>query len=300
MAPRANWKGYLKVAEVSCQVSLYTAASTGERIAFHTLNRETGHRVRRQFIDSETGKPVDTDAQVKGYETGKGEYVVLEPEDIAASVPESDKTLSVEAFVACDEIDRVYLDRPYYLAPSTPVASEAFALLREGMRKKNVAAIARTVLFRRMRTVLLRACQHGLIAHTLNFDYEVRPAQAVFSGIPEIKITGEMLDLAKHIITTKLGRFDPTTFDDRYEAALAEVVKAKLEGRPVKARAAPKPEKVVDLMAALRQSAKAAGRATRKSASDTGGRRAEPARAKSAAKASKKGPSDHSARRKAS
>ena len=122
MAPRANWKGFLKVGELSCPVALYTAASSSDRIAFHTLNRETGHRVKRQFVDPETEEPVTADQQVKGYEVSKGEYVMLEPEEVAAAVPESDKTLDVEAFIDCGDIDDVYFDRPYYLAPSSPAA----------------------------------------------------------------------------------------------------------------------------------------------------------------------------------
>src|ERR1700722_18465209 len=115
MAPRANWKGFLKIAELSCPVALYTAVSSSDRIGFHILNRSTGHRVQRQFVDQKTGDPVETADQVKGYETGQGEYVILQPEEIAAAVPESDKTLGVEAFIPCSEIDDVYFDRSYYL-----------------------------------------------------------------------------------------------------------------------------------------------------------------------------------------
>ena len=129
----------MKVAELTCPVALYTAASTSERIAFHTLNRATGHRVRRQFVDQETGKPVESDEQVKGYEVGEGEYVALEPDEIAAAVPESDKTLAVAAFIRCDDIDTVYFDRPYYLSPSNRIAADAFALIREGLRARKVA-----------------------------------------------------------------------------------------------------------------------------------------------------------------
>ena len=256
MAPRANWKGFLKVAQLTCQVGLFTAASTSERIAFHTLNRQTGNRVRRVFVDQESGEPVESEDQAKGYEVGQGEYVVLEPDEVAAAVPESDKTLNVEAFIACPDIDGVYFDRPYYLAPANPVAGEAFAVIREAMRKQQVAALARTVLFRRVRNLLIRAHGPGLVANTLNFDYEVRPAKEAFAGIPEIRIEGEMLDLAKHIIKTKLGRFDPRKFDDRYEAALAELVRAKLEGKPLPARKPSPAAKPLDLMEALRQSAR--------------------------------------------
>ncbi|PSH69073.1 Ku protein [Phyllobacterium brassicacearum] len=255
MAPRANWKGFLKVAELTCPVALYTAASTSERIAFHTLNRATGHRVQRQFIDTDTGKPVEREDQVKGYEVGSGEYIVLEPEEVAAAVPESDKTLAVEAFIPYDELDHIYFDKPYYLTPSDKLGQEAFALIRDGLKARNVAALAQTVLFRRVRTLLIRAEDSGLIATTLNFDYEVRSAKDAFSDVPDMKIKGEMLDLAKHIIETKHGTFDPSEYKDRYEAALTELVKAKLEGKPIPARKPAKSEKVVDLMQALRESA---------------------------------------------
>lgn len=255
MAPRANWKGFLKVAEVSCPVALYTAASTSDRIAFHTLNRATGHRVRRQFVDSDTGKPVERDEQVKGYEVGSGEYIMLDPEEVASAVPDSDKTLSVSTFIGCGDIDDVYFDKPYYLAPSDRNAEEAYALIREGMRTKKVAALAQTVLFRRVRTVLIRAHGKGLIATTLNFDYEVRSAKDAFDSVPDMKIKGEMLELAEHIIKTKSGKFNPKDFSDRYDAALADLVKAKIEGRKIEVRKEPKQEKVVDLMAALRESA---------------------------------------------
>ena len=253
--PRANWKGFLRLGELSCGVALYTAASQSERIAFHLLNRKTGHRLHREFVDSDTGKPVEAEDQVKGYETGQGDYVMLEPEEIAETVPESDKLLEIEQFIGCGEIDTVYFDRPYYLAPADRAAAEAFELIRDGMKRKEVAALARTVLFRRVRTVLLRAQDKGMIATTLKFDYEIRPAEDAFADLHKHKIEGEMLDLATHIIDTKRGDFDPAEFDDRYEDALAALVKAKLEGKPL-----PKPKPVratkpSDLMEALRRSA---------------------------------------------
>ncbi|MGJ7038824.1 DNA end-binding protein Ku [Shinella sp. BE166] len=281
MAPRANWKGFLKVAELVCPVALYTAASTNERISFHMLNRATGNRLRREFVDSETGKPVERDDQVKGYETGKDDYIVLDPDEVAAAVPESDKTMDVEAFIACDEIDDLFFDKPYYLAPADRHAEEVFTLIREGMKSRKVAALAETVLFRRMRTMLIRPHGDGLIATTLNYDYEVRSAEETFSEIPDIKLKGEMLELAEHIIKTKSGRFDPKTFDDRYDAALAEVVKAKIEGRKIKPQKPKVEGKVIDLMEALRQSAgndgKTAKRGTKKTATRkpaAGGRKA--------------------------
>jgi DNA end-binding protein Ku len=251
---RAQWKGFLKFGEVSCGVALYTAASTSERITFNTINKATGNRVNRVFIDSETEDPVPKEAQTKGFEIENGQYIIIDPEEISAAIPESNKTLEIEAFIPCSDVDDVYFDKPYYLTPDK-MGGDAFAALRDAMKKSMVAAIARTVLFRRVRTVLIRPHGKGLIASTLNYDYEVRSSDKAFEEMPKLKIQGEMLDLAKHIISTKKGEFDPATFDDRYEAALADLVKAKLEGKSL-----PKPKKVQvskpnDLLAALRESA---------------------------------------------
>jgi len=259
VAPRANWKGFIKFGEVACPVALYTAASSSERIAFNTLNRKTGNRVKREFVDSETGDPVERDEQVKGYEIENGQYIILEPEEVAAAVPDSDKTLKIDAFIPCHEIDDVYFDKPYYLAPDK-MGRDAFVLLRDGMKKAKVAAIARTVLFRRVRTVLIRPHGKGLIATTLNFDYEVRSSKEAFEELPDLKIEGEMLELAEHIIGTKKGSFDASTFDDRYEAAVAELVKAKIEGRALPKKKAPPASKPSDLLQALRESAGIGGK----------------------------------------
>jgi DNA end-binding protein Ku len=252
--PRANWKGFIRFGEVSAPVALYTAASSSERIAFNILNRKTGNRVRREFIDSETENPVDKEDQVKGYEIENGQFIVIDPEEVAAAVPESDKTLTVLSFIPSHEIDDVYFDKPYYLAPDK-LGGDAFAALRDGMKRAGVAAIARTVLFRRMRTLLIRPDEDGLIAATLNFDYEVRSADEAFSDMPDLKIEGEMLDLAKHIIKTKVGEFRVEDFEDRYETALKELVKAKVEGRAVPKLKAPAVSTPNDLLKALRESA---------------------------------------------
>lgn len=251
---RAQWKGFIKFGEVSFGVALYTAASTSDRITFNTINKATGNRVNRVFIDSETEERVEKEAQTKGFEIENGQYIIIDPEEVSAAIPESNKTLEIEAFIPCSDVDDVYFDKPYYLTPDK-MGGDAFAALRDGMKESEVAAIARTVLFRRMRTVLIRPHGKGLIATTLNYDYEVRSSAKAFEEMPKLKIEGEMLDLAKHIISTKKGEFDPATFDDRYEAALADLVKAKIEGK-----ALPKPTKVEvskpnDLLAALRESA---------------------------------------------
>ncbi|MGZ3218155.1 non-homologous end joining protein Ku [Paracoccus sp. T5] len=261
MSPRATWKGTIRLGELAFPVSLYAAATTSRRVSFHILNRETGNRVRREYIDEQTEETVERDQQVKGYETAKDHYVILDPEEIAEAVPDSDKTLTIEAFIPCSAVETVYFDKPYFIAPSDEAFADSFALVREGMRKKKVAALARAVLFRRVRTVMLRVQGLGLVAHTLNFDYEVRSAEEAFEDLPDPQIEGEMLDLAKHIIETKSGAFDPRDFDDRYDNAVAELVQAKIEGRKIKAPKPPEETKVTSLLDALRESANASGRA---------------------------------------
>jgi DNA end-binding protein Ku len=278
MAPRAIWKGHLKIGALACAVGLYSAASTSDRVAFRTVNRQTRNPLQREYVDVDTEEPVPPDDQVKGYETEQDQFVILEPEELAKAVPDSDKILHVDAFLDCPNIDTAYLDKPYYLAPASRDANTAFALIREGMRVANTAALARATLFRRVRTVLIRAQGPGLVANTLNFDYEVRSTRQAFRSIPDHSIADEMLDLAKHIIKTKSGDFDPATFNDRYDDALAELVRAKAEGRAVVKPERPEP-KVVSLLDALREAAGA-------TASDT-----KPARkAKSAPKSEKQPP----------
>jgi len=255
MAARAVWSGVIKIAELACPVKLYTAATTSERVALHMVNAKTGSRLKRVYVDDKTEKPVEKDDQVKGYETHDGSYVILEPEEISAAVPDSDKVLKVDHFITCGQIETTYFDKPYYLLPANDVGEEAFVLIREALRKKKAAAIAYTVLFRRLRPVLIRAHRKGLIATTLNFDYEVRSSKQAFKDIPKLKIADEMLELAQHILKTKAGEFDPGKFEDRYEDALAELVKAKIEGRKIIPFKRPETTKPTDLLEALRLSA---------------------------------------------
>lgn len=254
MKHRANWKGHLKLDQLLCPVALFTAASTSERVSFHLINRKTGNRLNRVFVDSDTNKPVTRENQVKGYEVSSGHYLSFDDEEIASAIPESDKTLNITRFVKCDEIDDVYLDRPYYVAPVED--DDCFLLFRDGMKAEKVAAIAEAVLFRRARHVLIRPYGEGLIATTLNFDYEVRAAGEAFADLGTFKFDKEMLDLAKHIIDTKMGNFDPASFDDRYDSALADLIKAKIKGKPFKKPAMPKAAEVIDLKEALRKSAR--------------------------------------------
>src|SRR5690606_148883 len=196
---RAIWKGHLSIGELSCGIALYAAATTSERVSFHIVNRKTGNRVRREYIDEQTEKPVAREEQVKGYETARNSYLILEPEEIAAAGPEGDKVLSVEDFIPCSDVDTVYFDKPYYLKPADEESDAAFAVIRGGMRKTKAAALARAVLFRRVRTALIQPLGCGFLADTLHFDYEVVPAETAFKPVPDLRIKGEMLELARHI-----------------------------------------------------------------------------------------------------
>ena len=254
---RAVWKGTLTANGIEIPVALHTAVSSSAKLHFHILNRKTENRVSRAYIDAETGKTVESADLVRGFDTGSGELLILSPEDIAAAAPEADKRLNVGAFIPCDEIDRLYFDRPYYLTPATDAAAPLYAEFRDVLKKRKVAAVAHAVLFRRLRAVLVRAHGNGLIATLLNFNHEVRSPDTAFEDIPALKIKGEMLDLAQDIIKRLSGEFDPAKFSDRYEDALAELIRAKAEGRkipaPKKRKAAPK----MDLMEALKKSAAA-------------------------------------------
>jgi DNA end-binding protein Ku len=280
LPPRATWKGFLKIAEVTCPVALYAAVSTSERIALHTINRHTGNRIRRQFVDAETGKTVERDDQVKGYEVGKDEYISVEPDEIAAVIPHGDRTLAVSAFLDLADVDDLYFDKPYYLAPSDRSGAETFALVHGGMLAAKTAAVAQAVLFRRVRTLLIRPYDKGLAATTLNFDYDVRSAGQAFSSVPAKKISGEMLDLAIHIIKTKQGAFDPRAFHDRYEGALTDLVKLKLAGKPIPKRPPAESEAPVNLLQALRDSAD--GQRRGKSSAKKGPGRGDETKAKAA------------------
>jgi len=288
MAARANWKGYLKLSLVSCAVALYPATSTSSRVRFNTLNRATGNRVKQQYIDPATGETVDAEDRVKGYEVGKNAYVFIEDEELDAIKIESTHTIDIESFVPVEQVDKRYLEAPYYIAPDDKVAQEAFAVIRDAMKEKGKAGIARVVISRRERMVLLEPLGKGIMATMLRYLYEVRSEQPYFEDIPELNIPKEMRDLAGHIIETKSADFEPAKFEDRYENAMIELVKSKETGRPVAAPEAPRPSNVVNLMDALRKSIAAEPpAASKKAASKTSAERAEKS-AKKARRASRK------------
>jgi DNA end-binding protein Ku len=261
MAPRANWKGYLKLSLVSCPVALFPVASTTERISFHLINRATGNRLRQQYVDSASGKIVERDEQARGYQIGKGEYVTLEESEIAERAIESTHTIDIESFVPRKDIDEVYFDGSYYMAPDDKVADEPFVVIREAMRKSGMVGLARVVLYGRERILMIEPRHKGLIGTTLHYQYEIRDEKPYFDSVPDLKIPAEMLKLAEHIIDTKHGRFDPSQFQDRYQDALVELIRAKRAGRPLPAAQEPKaPSNVINLMDALRRSVESAKR----------------------------------------
>lgn len=260
VAPRANWKGYLKLSLVSCPIALYPVASTSERISFHLVNRDTGNRLRQQYVDSVTGDVVDRDELVRGYEIGKGDYITVEESELAARALESTHTIDIESFVPRDEIDEIYLETSYYMAPEDKVADEPFVVIRDAMRKRDVVGLARVVLYGRERIVMIEPRGKGLLATTLHYAYEIRDDQAYFDSIPELKLPAEMLQLASHIIDTKLGKFDPSKFEDRYQDALVDLIRAKRAGKPLpKAPEPARPSNVINLMDALRRSVESGG-----------------------------------------
>ncbi|MGH6839968.1 MAG: Ku protein [Methylocella sp.] len=254
MPPRANWKGYLKLSLVTCPVAVFPATSDSEKISFHLLNSATGHRLKQQYIDAETGDIVDRDDRIKGYEVGKREYVTVSDEELAAIEIESSHTINIENFVARSEVDVVYFDRSYFIAPDDKVAEEAFAVIREAMLQRGVAGIARVALHGRERLILLEPRAKGIIGTTLHHNYEVRNDSAYFDDIPDLKIGKELLDLASHIIDTKKASFNPAEFKDHYQEAVVDLIRAKREGKPAQVQHAPRPGNVINLMDALRRS----------------------------------------------
>jgi DNA end-binding protein Ku len=254
MAPRANWKGYLRLSLVSCPIALYPASSLSEKVSFNRLNRKTGNRLKQQNVDSETGEVVPREDTARGYEVAKGQYLIVEDEELDAVQIESNRTIDIDQFVPKTEIDERFIDSPYYLSPDGQVGEEAFAVIRDTIGKLNMVALGRVVLTRREHVIALEPKGRGLLGLTLRYPYEVRDEASYFEDIPDLKLPKEMLDLATHIVNTKSGHFDPTRFQDRYENALIDLLKKKEAGEkiePAREAAAPR---VVNLMDALRAS----------------------------------------------
>ena len=264
MAPRAYWKGSLKLSLVSCPVALYPATTSLEKTHFHMINRETGHRLKQQMVDTETGEVVEGDQKARGYELKKGEYVEVEKQELDAVQIESSHTIDIDGFVPEDEIDRRYLNHPYYIVPDGKAGVDAFAVIRDAMKNKDRIALARIVLTNREHVIAIEPLGKGLLGITLRYPYEVRDEHEFFDDIPNPKISKDMIELASHILDTKAAHFDPSKFKDEYESALKTLVRRKAAGKPVKAvEPEERPSNVINLMDALKQSLKGRASANR-------------------------------------
>jgi DNA end-binding protein Ku len=254
-APRPQWKGYLKLSLVSCPISLYSATTSAERVSFRQINRKTGNRLRQQLIDEVTREVVEGEDKGRGYEIAKNTYMPVEDEELEAVAIESNHTIEIDRFVPRAQIDERYLDSPYYIAPNDEVGQEAFAVIREAMRGKDMVALARVVLAKRERVIMLQPWDKGVLATTLRYPYEIRGADDYFEDIHDVKVAPDMLKLAEHILDSKAADFDPSAFVDHYEDAVVDLLKRKQAGMPVpKERPAAPASNVISLMDALRRS----------------------------------------------
>ena len=259
MAPRAYWKGYLKLSLVSCPIALFPATSEREKISFHQLNKETSNRIRYKKVDAITGDDVESADIVKGYKVTKGEYIELEPKELDAVAIESKRVIEIDEFVPKTEIDELYMRDPYFIVPDGEVGQQAFAVIREAIRKEGMVALGKIVFTSREHIIALEPRNKGMVGVTLRYPYEVRQPEEYFDTIDDEKIPKDMLDLAIHIVDTKRGKFEPKKFGDHYENALKELLRKKQKGEKIERSREPTRTNVVNLMEALRQSVKAEG-----------------------------------------
>jgi DNA end-binding protein Ku len=256
--PRAYWKGYLRLSLVTCPIELFPATSYSEKTHFHQINKQTGHRLPQQMVDEETGRAVDAAHKVRGYELSKGKYVEIDEDELKAIKIESTHTVDIEGFVPRAEIDKRYLDKPYYIAPNGKTGTEAFVVIRDAMQNEERVALARIVMAHREHIIMLEPLEKGLLGTTLRYDYEVRNEKEYFAHIPSPRISRDMVSLAAHILESKATRFDPEKFKDEYEKALRKLVQRKAKGQVIEApEAEEKPSNVINLMDALRESVRA-------------------------------------------
>src|ERR1700710_2229046 len=255
MAPRANWKGFLRLSLVTCPIALFPATSESEKISFNQINRKTGHRIKYAKVDADTGEEVEASDIMKGYKVDTDTYIEVSKDELDDLALESTRTIEIDEFVPKSNIDNRYLIRPYYLVPDGKVGHDAFAVIRETIRSMNKVAIGRVVLTNREHIIALEPLDKGLMGTLLRYPYEVRSETEYFDDIQDVKVTKDMLDLAKHIVEKKSGSFEPDKFEDRYETALIDLINQKRNGLPAAAKAAPKSGgNVISLMDALKRS----------------------------------------------
>ena len=278
MAYRPSWQGHLKLSLVTCPVALYTATNSGGDVHFNLINPKTNNRIKMITTDPETG-PIERSELVKGYEVSKGEYILLTDEEIKSVKLESTKTIDIERFVPESEIDRLYWDNPYFLAPDGKLAQEAFGVIRTAMEKSGQIALGRIVMSTRERIMALEPRGKGILAYTIRSDAEVRKPDEIFNSISDAAADPAMISIAEKIIEQQEGPFDPSQFVDRYEEALKALIEDKKKGHTPAKVAEPADTNVVDLMSALRASLAGKGVDAAKPAA-----KAKPAKAAAAAK----------------
>jgi len=255
MAPRANWKGFLRLSLVTCPVALYPATSDSEKVSFNQINRKTGHRIKYAKVDADTGEEVPSEDVIKGYKVDTDTYIEVSKKELEDIALESTHTIEIDEFVPKTDIDSRYLIRPYYLVPDGKVGHDAFAVVRETIRSMNKVAIGRVVLTNREHIIALEPLEKGLMGTLLRYPYEVRSEKEYFDDIQDVKVTKDMLDLAKHIVEKKSASFEPEKFEDHYESALIDLINRKRSGIRLPAKAAPKTGgNVINLMDALKRS----------------------------------------------
>jgi DNA end-binding protein Ku len=257
MAPRAYWKGFLRLSLVSCPIALFPATSEHEKIRFHQLNKATGNRIRYRKVDEDSGDEVEQADIIKGYEVEKGQYIELTPDELEAVAIESIRMIDIDQFVPEKEIDDLYLGNPYYIVPDGEVGAQAFAVIREAIKQEGMVALGRVVFTSREHIIALKPRGKGLMGVTLRYPYEVRKEEEYFDDIADEKVTKDMLELARHIVETKSGHFHPEKFEDHYENALKDLLKKKQHGEKIVPAKGNEPSKVINLMDALRRSVKA-------------------------------------------
>jgi DNA end-binding protein Ku len=262
MVPRANWKGFLRLSLVTCPVALFPATSDAEKISFNQINRKTGHRIKYSKVDADTGDEVSSDDIIKGYKVDTDNYLEVSKDELENIALESTRTIEIDEFVPRKEIDDLYLVRPYYIVPDGKVGHDAYAVIRETIRSLDKVALARVVLTSREHVIALEARDKGLMGMLLRYPYEVRDASDYFDDIQDVKITKDMLDLARHIVEQKSGHFDPSKFEDHYETALQDLLQKKQAGQPIEKLASRTSGNVIDIMDALRASLKQGGKST--------------------------------------
>jgi DNA end-binding protein Ku len=255
MAPRANWKGFLRLSLVTCPVALFPATSESEKVRFNQINKNTGHRIKYAKVDSETGEEVESEDIIKGYKIDTDTYVQVSNDELQNIALESTHTIDIDEFIPKSEIDNRFLIRPYYIVPDGKVGHDAYAVIRETIRSMDMMALGRVVLTNREHIIALEPMDKGLMGTLLRYPYEVRDEAEYFDDIKDVKVTKEMLDLAKHIVEGKTADFDPSHFEDHYESALTDLINRKRNGEEIKAPSAPRSSgNVINLMDALKQS----------------------------------------------